>query len=160
MGCVFACLGGRKEFREVSDFVVIILWGLLGCFFFFLPLINKYGLWASLVAQLVKNLPANAGETDSIPGRGRSHIPWSSWDREPHLLSLCSRAWEPQLLSPRATATEACTLQSLCLQQEKPLQWEARAVQLETSPRSPQRKACTAVKTQHSQKYGNKYTLC
>ena len=29
-------------------------------------------LWASLVAQTVKNLPANTGDTSSIPGLGRS----------------------------------------------------------------------------------------
>ena len=28
-------------------------------------------LWASPVAQMVKNLPANAGDTGSIPGLGR-----------------------------------------------------------------------------------------
>ena len=28
--------------------------------------------WASLVAQVVKNLPANAGDVGSIPGSGRS----------------------------------------------------------------------------------------
>ena len=28
--------------------------------------------WDSLVAQLVKNLPANAGDVGSIPGLGRS----------------------------------------------------------------------------------------
>ena len=28
--------------------------------------------WASLVAQLVKNMPANAGDPGSIPGLGRS----------------------------------------------------------------------------------------
>ena len=27
---------------------------------------------------VVKNLPANAGDTGSIPGLGRSHIPWSN----------------------------------------------------------------------------------
>ena len=27
---------------------------------------------------VVKNLPANAGDTDSIPGPGRSHMPWSN----------------------------------------------------------------------------------
>ena len=25
-----------------------------------------------------KNLPANAGDTDSFPGPGRSHTPWSN----------------------------------------------------------------------------------
>ena len=28
--------------------------------------------WASLMAQMVKNLPANAGDPGSIPGLGRS----------------------------------------------------------------------------------------
>ena len=31
-----------------------------------------YTILASLVAQMVKNLPANAGDTGSIPGLGRS----------------------------------------------------------------------------------------
>ena len=32
----------------------------------------------------------------------------------PQLLSLCSRAWEPQLRSPCATSTEGCARSSLC----------------------------------------------
>ena len=28
--------------------------------------------------SMVKNPPANAGDTGSIPGPGRSHMPWSS----------------------------------------------------------------------------------
>ena len=28
--------------------------------------------------SMVKNLPANAGDTGSIPGPGRSHMPWSN----------------------------------------------------------------------------------
>ena len=36
-------------------------------------------------------------------------------------------ACEPQLLSPRATTTEARTPRARALQQEKPPQWEARA---------------------------------
>ena len=39
----------------------------------------------------VENLPANAGDTGSSPGLGRSHMPWSNWAREPQLLSL--RVW-------------------------------------------------------------------
>ena len=31
---------------------------------------------------MVKNLPANAGETGSIPGMGGSHMPWSVCDAE------------------------------------------------------------------------------
>ena len=37
---------------------------------------------------MVENLPANAGDTGSRPGLGRSHMLQSSWAREPQLLSL------------------------------------------------------------------------
>ena len=40
---------------------------------------------------VVENLPANAGDTGSSPGLGRSHMPWSNQVREPQLLSL--RVW-------------------------------------------------------------------
>ena len=40
---------------------------------------------------VVENLPANAGDTGSSAGLGRSHMPRSSWAREPQLLSL--RVW-------------------------------------------------------------------
>ena len=40
---------------------------------------------------MVENLPANAGDTGSSPGLGRSHMPWSNWARESQLLSL--RVW-------------------------------------------------------------------
>ena len=40
---------------------------------------------------VVESLPANAGDTGSGPGLGRSHIPQSGWAREPQLLSL--RVW-------------------------------------------------------------------
>ena len=40
---------------------------------------------------VVENLPANAGDTGSSPGLGRSHMLWSNWAREPQLLSL--RIW-------------------------------------------------------------------
>ena len=33
---------------------------------------------ASLVAQQLKNPPANAGDMGSNPGPGRSHMPWSN----------------------------------------------------------------------------------
>ena len=38
---------------------------------------------------VVENPPANAGNTGSSPGLGRSHVPRSNWAREPQLLSLC-----------------------------------------------------------------------
>ena len=37
---------------------------------------------------VVKNPPANAGDTGSSPGPGISHMPRSSWARESQLLSL------------------------------------------------------------------------
>ena len=40
---------------------------------------------------MVENLPANAGDTGSSPGLGRSHMPRSNWACEPQLLSL--RVW-------------------------------------------------------------------
>ena len=40
---------------------------------------------------VVETLPANAGDTGSSPGLGRSHMPRGSWAREPQLLSL--RVW-------------------------------------------------------------------
>ena len=69
---------------------------------------------------VVKNPPANAGDTGSRPGLGRSHMQQSNKARAPQLLSLCSRAREPQLLSPRATTTEARAPRVRAPQQEKP----------------------------------------
>ena len=40
---------------------------------------------------VVENPPANAGDTGSSPGLGRSHMPRSNWVREPKPLSL--RVW-------------------------------------------------------------------
>ena len=40
---------------------------------------------------VVENLPADAGDTGSSPGLGRSRMPRSGWAREPQLLSL--RVW-------------------------------------------------------------------
>ena len=37
---------------------------------------------------VVESPPANAGNTGSCPGPGRSHMPRSGWAREPWLLSL------------------------------------------------------------------------
>ena len=40
---------------------------------------------------VVENLPADAGDTGSSPGLGRSHMPRSNWAHQPQLLSL--RVW-------------------------------------------------------------------
>ena len=50
---------------------------------------------------VVESLPANAGDTGSSPGPGRSHMPRSNWAREPQLLSL--RVWS--LCSAKREAT-------------------------------------------------------
>ena len=55
---------------------------------------------------VVNNPSANAGGMGSSPGPGRSHMLLSNKACAPQLLSLHSGALEPQLLSPRATATE------------------------------------------------------
>ena len=49
---------------------------------------------------VVNNVPPNAGDMGSISGPGRFHGPRSNEARAPQLLSLSSRAWEPQLLKP------------------------------------------------------------
>ena len=71
---------------------------------------------------VVKDPPANAGDTGLSPGLGRSRMLQSNYAHAPQLLSLHSRAREPQLLSPRATTTEARTLRACAPQQEKPPQ--------------------------------------
>ena len=38
-----------------------------------------------LGGSVIKNPPANAGDTGSIPGPGRSHVPQDSRDQDPHL---------------------------------------------------------------------------
>ena len=81
--------------------------------------ILKMGQWGFPGGAAVKNPPANAGDTGSSPGPGRSHMPRSNYARAPQLLSLCSRAHEPQLLSLRATTNEARAPRACAPQQEK-----------------------------------------
>ena len=69
---------------------------------------------------MVRSLPANAGDAGSGSGLGGSHMLWGNEACAPQLLSLRSRSHEPQLLSPRATATEARAPGACALQQEKP----------------------------------------
>ena len=71
---------------------------------------------------MVKDQPSNAGDMGLSPGPGRSHMPQSNKARVPQLLSLRSRAHEPQLLSLWATTTEAHAPRARAPQQEKPPQ--------------------------------------
>ena len=61
---------------------------------------------------VVESLPTNAGDTGSSPGLGRSHMPRSSWAREPHLLSLrvwslCSATREAAIVRGPCTAMKS-----------------------------------------------------
>ena len=61
---------------------------------------------------VVENLPANAGDTGSSPGLGRSHVPRSNWVREPQLLSLriwslCSASREVVIVKGPCTAMKS-----------------------------------------------------
>ena len=71
---------------------------------------------------VVKNLPASAGDTGSIPDPGRAHRPRSTSAPEPQTLSQRSGANKLQLLSPRAAATDAYSPRACALQHEKPPQ--------------------------------------
>ena len=99
---------------------------------------------ASLVAgSVVKNPSANTRDMGLIPDLVHAAEQLSPCAT---ILSLCSGAWELQVLKP--TCSRACSSQ-----EEKPLQREARAPQSRVAPACrSQRKAHTAVKTQHSQK--------
>ena len=56
---------------------------------------------------VVESLPANAGDTGSSPGLGRSHMSRSNWAHEPQLLSL--RIW-----SLCSATGEAAIVRGLC----------------------------------------------
>ena len=83
---------------------------------------------------VVESLPANAGDTGSSPGLGRSHMPRSGWARGPQLLSL--RVW-----SLCSATGEATTVRG----PRTAMKSGPRLPQLEKSPR-------TEMKTQHSRK--------
>ena len=55
------------------------------------PAIHKKRIGGFPGGAVVENLPANAGDTGSSPGLGRSHMPRSNYARKPQLLSL--RVW-------------------------------------------------------------------
>ena len=75
MSCV--CPHFRKSNRSVKINVEMIAY--------------KRICWGFPGGAVVENRPANAGDTGSSPGLGRSHVLRSSWAREPQLLSL--RVW-------------------------------------------------------------------
>ena len=56
---------------------------------------------------MVNNPSADAEDMASISGPGGSHRPRSNLAHGPQLLSLCSRAWKPNLMSAQAATTKA-----------------------------------------------------
>ena len=83
-------------------------------------------MWGFPGGAVVENLPANAGDTGSSPGLGRSHMRRSNWAREPQLLSL--RVWS---LCP--ATREAATVKGL-------------HTAMKSGPRSPQLEKALAQK--------------
>ena len=55
---------------------------------------------------MVKNPPASAGDTGSIPGPERVHTPWSSYACARQLLSLCSTPGEAAAVRSSHVATK------------------------------------------------------
>ena len=102
---------------------------------------------------VLKNLPANAGDTGLSPGPGRSHIPWSNEAHAPQLLSLRSRAREPQLLKPMRLQSVLRNKRSHC--NEKPTHHNEGQPPLVATRESPR----AATKTQHSQRQKKKKKL-
>ena len=96
-------------------------------------------LWDFPGGAVVKNPPANEGDTGSSPDAGRSrgatkpmrHNYWAC-ALQPKSHNYWAR--EPQLLSLHATTTEAHAPGARGPQQEKPPQWEARAPQQRVAP--------------------------
>ena len=83
---------------------------------------------------VVENPPANAGDTGSSPGLGRSHMPRSNWAREPQPLSL--RVW------------------SLCSATKEAATVRGPRTAMKSGPHSPQLEKSPRIetKTQHRQK--------
>ena len=85
--------------------------------------VKKWAEGTSLVVQWLRICLPMQVHTGSIPGPGRSHMLWSNSAHVPQLLSLHSRACEPQLLRLSATTTEVRVPTAHAPQQEKPPQW-------------------------------------
>ena len=65
-------------------------------------------------------------------------MPWSNKACAPQLLSLCSRAREPQLLSPRATTAEARAPRACAPRQKEATAMRSQCTTRKSSPRSLQ----------------------
>ena len=85
--------------------------------------------------SVVKNLPANAGETDLVPGQGRSHMQRGN---EARVTQLCTGTPKVKAPQQEKTLQEACARQlerSHCLQLEKVCtQWASRQPKKKKKP--------------------------
>ena len=97
---------------------------------------QRTSFWGFPGGSVVKNPPADAGDTCSIPGPEGSQVPRSKQARVSQLLRLCSRAAAAAAEAPGAHA----------LQQEKPAHPDQRG----TPTRHSRREARAAEKTQYS----------
>ena len=97
---------GRSAFWKSSSTLSLNLQPFL---VFVIKILN---FWDFPGGTVVKNPPANAWGTGSIPSLGKSHVPWS----------------------PCVTTTGAHAPRAHAPQQEKPPQWEARALQRRVAP--------------------------
>ena len=108
------------------------------------------------------NLPDNAGDKGSIPILETPTCHWATKAMShSYWLSLCSGAQEPQLLSPPAAPTEACTSWSLCSAREATIMRSPRSrTRVAPSPYSSQlEKSLNSYKTQHEPNWIHKSLL-
>ena len=91
--------------------------------------------------SVVKNLPANAGDTDLVPGQGRSHMQRGN---EARVTQLCARTPKVKTPQQEKTLQEACVRQlerSHCLQLEKVCtQWAPRQPKKKKKKKNPKNK--------------------
>ena len=62
-------------------------------------------IWDILGGLVVKHLPANARDTGSVSGPGKSHMPWHNWVQVPQHWACAQEPmscnyWSPQALEP------------------------------------------------------------
>ena len=81
-----------------------------------------------------RSLPVNSGDIGLIPGLGRFHVPQGNKVCVPQLLSPCSGALEPNYWAHVLQLLKPEHLEPMLPQQEKPPQWEARALQQSVAP--------------------------
>ena len=120
-----SCMRFSEILRYLIHYIFYYIWEIFGLFWgsvYFSPisfLCSSDYMTLKLIhlrgfpgGAVVENLPANAGDTGSSPGLGRSHMPRSNWAREPQLLSLsvwslCSETREAAIVRGPRTAMKS-----------------------------------------------------